>query len=111
MKHNEFAVPSSSDRQIVRKMSALPRIADALDSLREVCVEKLVRSIQGHRCNCLLFPSTSCINVISHVIHKKELFFDVYGLDFVIFEDLEEETLPNHHEDFSPIPIRHENRR
>ncbi len=86
MKHSEFAILKPSDRQTVEKMSALLRIADALDYSHEMHVKDIACSIQARRCVCVLSSDTSCVNEKTQVSLEKELFVRVYGLDFIIVE-------------------------
>ncbi len=103
IKHNEYAVLTPTEQQIVRKMSALLRIADALDYTRTSSIKNLVCSIEGYHCNCFLFPHASCFKIKSAVTHKKDLFFDVFKLDFVIHEPRNE--IKNSTHDEASIPV------
>lgn len=90
-KHNGFAYLSDPDKQIVRKMSALLRLAIALDQSHEAYVSGLTCTIHEKQCQCVLSSTSNCLNELTQVIHDKKLFQHVFGLNFTIV-DVKPET-------------------
>ncbi|MEW6239048.1 MAG: HD domain-containing protein [Candidatus Omnitrophota bacterium] len=94
LKHPEFLSLSQRDQTIVKRMSALLRIADALDRSRSHKIADFRCVIQKNECCCLIEAMGDCLEEKASVIKRKNLFMDVFGIDFQIVDETKKEIEP-----------------
>lgn len=83
-KHHDYMSLSKEDRLTVKKLAALLRIADGLEKTHSQRVEKLSLVKKSPFCLFSLTGADSCSVECEAVEHKKDLFTQVYGMDFLV---------------------------
>ncbi|RJP32504.1 MAG: HD domain-containing protein [Candidatus Omnitrophota bacterium] len=95
-KHREYAFLVAEDRQIVKKMSALLRIAEGLDWTRNASIRDVICYLIGNECVATLVTDGDSSEERAMAQKKKKLFRDVYGVDFrLIYSDEINGDLPD----------------
>ncbi|NPU98932.1 MAG: HD domain-containing protein [Candidatus Omnitrophica bacterium] len=104
-KHYEFASLPPDDQTTVKKMSALLRIADALDRSHGSKIQSLQCTLVNSKCYCVLSAKEDCPEEKSAVLKRKDLFRDVFGVNFRIAVEIEEKSDDSSHiyQEMAPV--------
>ena len=84
LKHTEYAWLTWEDQQLVCRLAALLRVADALDRSHKGRVKQIECLLSDHTCTLSLAGERPFTEELRAVKRKKNLFTDFYGMDLQV---------------------------
>lgn len=83
-KHDEYATLNGTDRETVRRLAAIVRVADALDRSHDSRVRELRCERAGRTLNLKLISEADCVREAAAVEAKSDLFAEVFDCEVEI---------------------------